>query len=436
MNVVIEEVSSVEKKISVTIPAERVKRELERAYRNLQGQVNMRGFRRGHVPRNLLEARFKTQVEGEVTSKLVSDTLESTIEENKIFVVSRPVVTPGPVGKGDFTYTATVETKPVVVATGYRGIEMKRPVFELDDAAIDRKLEQARRNAGTLEPLEEERALAKGDVAIVNYTLRIEGEVVEGPVESLQIEVADTDMLPGFADAIVGMNKGETRTFEIAGPEKAPKPELVGKNLQFEVTLNEVKRFTMPVMDDDFAKDQGHESLASWRQKESDELRAHLDESARDRMRDAAVDKLLEMYTIELPKGLVSQQVDGMVNERKKALRRQGMKDQADLLAEAGREEMVGEARRQLAASLILESIVEKENIEATADDINNRLAEVAKSSGQRIEAVKGYYIKNNLMDDLKIRIAHEKALDLVVSTASTTDEILPFSEHATDHQH
>lgn len=436
MNVVIEDVSSVEKKISVTIPAERVKRELEKAYRNLQGQVNMRGFRRGHVPRNLLEARFKTQIEGEVTSKLVSDTLESTIEEQGLFVVSRPVVTPGPVGKGDFTYTATVETKPVVVATGYRGLALNRPVFELDAAAIDRKLEQARRSAGTLDPLEEERALAKGDVAIVDYTLRIDGEVVEGPVESLQIEVADTDMLPGFADAIVGMNKGETRTFEIAGPEKAPKPELVGKNLQFEVTLNEVKRFTMPTLDDDFAKDQGHESLEAWRQKESDELRAHLDESARDRMRDSAVDKLLEMHTIELPRGLVSQQVDGMVNERKKALRRQGAKDQADVIAEAGRDGMVEEARRQLAASLILESIVNQESIEASSDDINNRLAEVAKASNQRVEAVKGYYMKNNLMEELKVRIAHEKALDLVLTNAVLTDESLPFDAHATDHQH
>jgi trigger factor len=437
MKVSIETISPVTRKIQVNIPRDRVARELDRAYQNLQRGVNMRGFRPGHVPRSVLEARFRSQIEGEVTTKLISDTLESTIEQNKLFVVSQPVIEPGRLTpKEDFEYTATIEIKPEVQAKDYAGLELTREKYADDEGAIERQLNTMREQKANLEVVEEERPLQEGDIARIDYTMKVDGRSMDkGQPRNVHVSVTPGSFLPGFSDQLIGMKPGETRTFDLTVPADFQQPTLAGKTLTLTVTLNDIKRRVVPELDDEFARDLEFDDLEALREHVRKDLREHLDASSDIKVRRDAAQKLIEANPIELPQGLVNQQIELLAQEQRRQMGRQAPKGRIEL-TDALRAQFSEEAGFRLKASLILESIAKQEGLEVSEEDVDTRLAEIAEETGQRVEAVRGLYMKNNAIEDLKSKILEEKALEFVMEKANVTDMEKPFAEHAHDHEH
>jgi len=438
MKVTLETVSPVTRKLLVSVPQERVARELDRAYKNLAKEVNMRGFRPGHVPRNVLEARFGSQVEGEVRTKLISDSLESCIEQNSLFVVSQPVIEPGRLtSKSDFEYTATIEIKPEVEAKDYAGLTLNRETYEVDEAQVEKQIQNLRDQKATLEVVEEERPLRDGDVARIDYTLSIDGRLMDnkGQPRNAHVNVQAGSFLPGFSEKIEGMLKGETRSFELELPTDFAQAPLAGKTAGLSVTLLDIKTRTIPELDDEFAKDLEFEGLEALREKVRGDLRDHLEESSEVKIRREAAEVLIAATPMELPPGLVNQQVEMLVQEQRRQMGRNAPKGKIQL-SEEMQAQFTQEAGFRLRASLILESIAKQENIEVTDADINEQLAEIAQETNQRVEAVRGLYLKNNAMDDLRAKILEEKALKFVIEKANITAIEKPFSEHAHDHTH
>ena len=242
MNATIEEVNSVTRKLTITVPRERVANDLNRAYRNLQREVQMRGFRPGKVPVAVLEARFRSQIESEVTAKLVNDTLEKAIEENNFFVVSQPSVKPGKLSRKEaFEYEATVEIRPEVVAQDYRGLSLTREKVNVDETMIGSELHNLQERRSDLVEVEEDRPLGEGDVARVDYTMEVDGKVLdnEGEPRSLHVPIkaGEQSFLPGFVENVIGMTKGETRSFELdLGGDSSTKKLFAGKTAKMTVT--------------------------------------------------------------------------------------------------------------------------------------------------------------------------------------------------------
>lgn len=437
MKVTIETVSPVTRKIQISIPRERVASELARAYGNLQRGIKMRGFRPGHVPRSVLEARFGNQIEGEVTTKLISDTLENTIEQNSLFVVSQPVIEPGRLTpQADFEYVATVEIKPEVNAAGYTGLNLTREKYELDESAVERQLNSLREQKSNLVVVEEARPLQEGDIARIDYTMAVDGRPLDkGQPRNVHVQVTPGSFLPGFAEQIIGMNAGESRSFELDVPADYSQPGLAGKHLKLNVTLNDIKRREMPELDDEFAKDLEFDTLEALKESIRKDLREHLENSSDLKVRREAAEQLIASNPIELPQGLVNQQIELLAQEQRRQMGRQAPRGRIEL-TEAMRAEFKQDAEFRLKASLILESIARQESLAVTDEDVNERLEEIARESGQRVEAVRGLYMKNNAIEDLKSKILEEKALEFVMEKANVTDVEKPFSEHAHDHEH
>lgn len=430
MNVTVETVNPVTRKLSITIPGEKVKRELDTAYRNLQKEVRLHGFRPGHVPRNVLEARFRGHVENEVGGRLISDSLQEAIESNNLTVVSQPTVEPGRLVAGtDFAYVATVEIKPELVAQGYTGVKLTREKYPSDDTEVDARLAQLQESKSQLVVVEEERALAEGDFARINYSASIDGRPLEKNMpKNVHVAIQQGSFLPGFSDAVVGMNKEETREFDLTLPEDFAQKPLAGKTLHFVVTLNDIKRKDTPALDDEFAKDNDAETLDALKERIRTEIKDNLDQISEIKLHRDAARQLIEANPVELPQGLIDQQIDLLAQEQR---RQAGMKPTKGKLnlSDAERQALAVEAGFRLRASLILESIARAENLSVTEADLQQRLQDIADETGQRVEAVKGLYMKNNALDDLRSKLLEEKALEFVIEKAEISDEDRPLTD-------
>ena len=430
MNVTVETVNSVTRKLSISIPGDKVKRELDTAYLNLQKEVRMHGFRPGHVPRAVLEARFKGHVENEVAGRLISDSLEQALESNALTVVSQPTVDPGRLVSGkNFDYVATVEVKPELMAQGYTGLKLSREKYPTDDAEVETRLNQMREAKSQLVVVEEERALAEGDFARINYSATLDGRLLEkGMPKNVHVAIQAGSFLPGFSDAVVGMTKEETREFDLSLPEDFAQKPLAGKTLHFVVTLNDIKRKDIPALDDEFAKDNDAETLEALTERIRTEMKDQLDQISEIKVHRDAAKLLIEANPVELPQGLINQQIDLLAQEQR---RQAGMKPTKGKinLSDAEREALTVEAGFRLRASLILESIARQENLSVTDADLQQRLQDIADETGQRVEAVKGLYMKNNALDDLKSKLLEEKALEFVIEKAEISDEERPLTD-------
>lgn len=416
MKVTIDTENSVTRKIKVTVPQERVTRELDRAYKNLQRDVKMRGFRPGHVPRSLLQARFGGQVENEVRTRLISETLENIIEENNLFVVSQPTITPGTVASNtDFEYEANVEIKPELDATGYTGLSLTRESVDVAEDQVTAQIQRMREQRAELQVVEEERALAEGDVARVEYTMSVDGKVLDkGQPRNVHLNIQSGVFMPGFAEAVTGMNRGESREVTLSLPLDYPQKPLAGKTVTLNVTLHDIKKRVLPELDDEFARDLQADSLDALREKIRSDIAAQVGQVAEVKTRRQAAAQLIERNPVELPKGLINQQIEMLAREQQRLAGRQPTRGPINLTEEM-RAELAQEAEFRLKASLILESIAQKENISVEDSDVNAELAEIARQTGQRVEAVRGLYMKNNAMEDLRNKILEEKALKFVM---------------------
>jgi len=435
MKVTVESVDSVTRKIMVSIPQTKVKKELDRAYRNLQRDVRMHGFRPGKVPRMVLEARFRTQIEGEVRTKLISDSLESTIEEQKFFVVSQPSIEPGRLASSEnFDYTATVEIKPEVDAKNFLGLEVQREKFIFDETMVEKELKTVQQQKAELIEVQEERALAVDDIARIEYVMKVDDS---DPLEaqSVHLHIGDDSFIPGFAEKIVGMNKGEIRVVGLDLPVDHEQKALAGRHVELTVTLHDIKKRVTPELDDEFAKDLEFDDLDALRASIRENIEKQLRDSSDAKIRREVAEMLIARNEIHLPLGLVNQQVELLAEEQRRSMGRQAPQGKLNLTDEQ-RTELVNEAEFRIRSSLILESIAQQENLEVTSEHVDRRLEEIARESHQRVEAVKGYYMKNNAMDDLKAKVLEEMALEHVIGKAVVIEVELPFDDDAHDHTH
>lgn len=431
MNVTVENVNAVIRKLTITVPASTVKRELDTAYRNLQGRTNLKGFRPGKVPRSVLEGYYGQQVAHEVTGRLISDTLEQAIMENNFQVVSQPAVEPQSAlsASKDLVYFATVEVKPEVTAHDYMGIPAVREIYPLDETEVERRLLALQEQKSILVVVEEARALQLGDYARVEYSAWSDGRALEKNMpRTTHVLIEPGSFLPGFDEKVVGMEKGETREFDLTLPEGFQQQPLAGKTIALKVILHDIKRREMPALDDEFAKDNGAESLEGLREGFRTSLKDELAQIAEIKLHRHVASQLIELHNVELPQGLIDQQIDLLAQEQR---RQQGLKPAKGklTLTEAQRQELGKEAAFRLRTSLILESVATVENLEISDDELNARLEEIAEESHQKVEAVRGLYIKNNALDDLKSKLREEKALQLVIEKAAVTEEQRPLSD-------
>ena len=421
MNVKIEDISSVKKKLSFEVPEQTVTEQIGKAYQKIGKTVKVKGFRPGKVPQAMLEKYYGAQMEEQVLTKLINDTYFKALVEHKIAALSDPeIVENSPLEKGKpFAFEALVEVCPEVVAKDYAGLTLKKEKALFDEKVIEERIEELRTSRAELQPSAAE-AAAEGDFAVIDYEGFVNGTPFQGgKAEGHQLELGSGSFIPGFEDQVVGMKPGEAKEVSVTFPENYGNKDLAGQPAIFKVVLHELKTKVAPALDDEFAKGFGLESV--------DELKETLREGYRKQeisridgdVRERLVSELIRRNPIEVPESMVKSQLEYMFGNIKQRLQSQGMTMEMLDMNEASFGQTYREkAVQQVQGSLILGAVARQEKIAVEPAEIDGKLAEIAGMANAPLDAVKKYYAADENRRGLMAKIVEEKAVRLLLERA------------------
>ncbi|HEX7533764.1 MAG TPA: trigger factor, partial [Syntrophales bacterium] len=329
IDVRVEDVSPIKKKLLFDISWLEVKKELDTVYKDVAKKAKIKGFRPGKVPRDILESLYKEHAEEEAMSNLVNRYYWEALKENKINAVTQPDIDQkGIEADKNFTFTAVVEIEPVIDPTGYIGLELKKERHEVKDSDVDARLEEIRDMFSTMEEVEADRGVSQGDFVVIDFEGFVQGKPVkEMKAENYLLEVGSKRFVPGFEEQLIGMKKNKTEQIAIKLADDYHAKNLAGEEVAFSVTLKNIKEKKLPEIDDKFIKNfEKYESLDDLRT----DIRKTLEEENIGRENSAfkslIIEKVLECNQFEVPQAFVNRQVAHMIDDMQKRLAMRGMK--------------------------------------------------------------------------------------------------------------
>ena len=422
MQVTVNEVGVLTKKLKIVLPEEEVTKELDAGFRKIKNEARVKGFRRGKVPRHILEQTYGHQVRAEVAEKLVQATYFDAVEKEKLDVVAHPEIkTPVFEEDGSFSYEAEVDTRPQFKLQDYKGMDIEKEKITVTDAEIDSAIDGLRREVAPLRSVED-RAVQERDIVIADFDGFHEGEQlkqVHG--ENVNVDVGTGRHGQEFENKLIGMQKGEEASVEVDFDADSPNPLLAGKKIEFKVRINDIKERVLPELDDEFARDVGEDfdSLSALRQHIKEKILAEKEQALEGDISDRIMQKLLEANQFEVPSRLVQHEINEYIKQTEETLQRGGLSLEAAGINRAETEERYREtAVKRVRGDFILKKIAEQEEIKVLDEDLNNGFARIAKQYNMTVSEVKGYFKNRDDMLPFMNELLNEKILKFLRNEA------------------
>ncbi|MFZ5470142.1 MAG: trigger factor [Myxococcota bacterium] len=424
MKVRVEELSPIERKLSIEVEPASVAKELDRAYSALSRQVKIAGFRPGKVPRRILEQRFKEQVEDDVIHRVVERAYLEAIREHQVEAVGSPQVSGARLElEKPFAFEARVEVRPKVEAKDYKGLTLTSRDVSVKDAEVEERIEQMRKSLSRLEPVAGRDITSLGDFAVVDYQATLEGkDFPGGKAEGVTMEVTPGELVESNVAALAGVRVGGSKEIDYAFPPDYRVEELRGKTARFHFTVKELKKKVEPALDDELAQNVGAgvETLDELRAKVKSDLKRSLEHKAKNDARDELFQKLIEKNPFEVPKAMVEQATDLMLEGALRAIARGGIDPRRlGLDLERLREEVRPKAEREVKGALLAESVADKEGISATDEDFEKKLEALSQEGNQALSTVRKHFKDPDQKRSLLSRIREEKTIEFLEGQAT-----------------
>ena len=415
-----------EVKLEITVEAEKFDNAMKKVYFQNAKYFNIPGFRKGKAPMNIVEKYYGAQIFYEdAFNEVATEAYDEALEANKIDAVSRPVVDIKQMEKGkDVIFTAVVQTKPEVELGKYKGIEIPKVEYKVEEKDIEHELGHMQEHNSRLITVDD-RALENGDIATIDFEGFVDGVAFDGgKAEGHELEIGSGSFIPGFEDQLVGMKIDEEREIKVTFPKEYFSKDLAGKEAMFKVKLHEIKRKELPELDDEFAKDVSEfDTLAELKASIKEKIEKNNEQRQKYETEDLAIKAVCEDVKVDIPSGMVEFEVENMMKDFEQRLSYQGLNlDQYLKMIGKTEEEMKKEYEPQaieaIKSRLVLEAIIKAEKIEASEDEIKAKMEEMAKNYGKKVEEISE---NENLKKYLKEGIESEKALEFIVSNAKFT---------------
>jgi trigger factor len=424
MQVSLESTSSLGRKMTIEVPAERIDPEVEKRLKSMSQRVKLAGFRPGKVPFRIVKQRFGEQVLHEVTDEVLRASFQEAVTQKDLRPAGGPRIEPDVFGEGrGLKYTATFEVYPEFELANVEDMEIKRPQVEITEADVERTLESLRDQHKTWDTVE--RAAQKGDQVTIDFKGYIDGApFAGGDGEDLALEIGSGRMLTGFEDQLIGAAPGQTRRVQVTFPAEHHNKELAGKAAEFEVTVKRVAAPKLPLVDDEFAKSLGveDESVDGLRKAVRANVERERDQRIRGRVKARVMDGLLQRYELELPEVLIKQEIE---RARHQMAERTGETDEGRFPDELFAEE----ARRRVKLGLIVGELVRRNGLKPDADKVQSNLQALA-SSYQDPQQVLSYYRRNRAaMANIEAMVLEDQVVDWVEARCKTVPEAMTFDE-------
>lgn len=428
LNIQVEELSPVVKRVQVGVPAERVHLVTEEVYLRLARTVRLKGYRQGHVPRRVLEKHFAAQVREDVAREVVRKTFNEALDNAHIHPVGQPAVEPGELKSGeDFTYSARVEVRPTVTIGEWKGLSVSVPSAKVEESAVDGRLEQLREGMTELVPVEDRDVAEMGDAADISYEVEFVG-TGRAPQKRDQalVRIEAGLFVEGHGEKLAGMKIGETRSFSETLPnEEDTVEELRGKEAKLVVTLKTIKRREMPALDDEFAKDvAGVDTLDALKAKVRKEIEDETNANQAQVKRQKLLEALIEKNPIEVPPAMVDATAEQLSIELVTSFMRRGMPiPKPEQMVQQFKHEMLGRATFDVKSVFLLEAIAKAEEITVSAEDLNARIETLAAEEGVPVAKIKARYPNPQALSGLAAHIRNDRAYDKLAAAANVTEE-------------
>jgi len=435
MNVTIEDLSSIKKKLNIEVAADVVAGEIEKAYKKIGKTANIKGFRKGKVPRAILEQHYGPRVEYEVVGALVNNSLYKALVEHKVEPVSQPeIVDSGNVAKGQpFSYQAEVEVRPEVVAKDYAGLELEKEKLVFKQESVERQLEQMADSRVQLEVTKRKKA-REGDTVIIDFEGFIDDTpFANGKAEDYELELGSNSFIPGFEAQLVGLKRDEQKDVAVTFPENYNAKELAGKDAVFKVTLKEIKEKIEPKIDDDFAKEFGAENIADLKEKIKDNILQQEEGRIKSQLQEKLMNALVENNQFEVPEGMVQNQLLHLKDNFSQRLKAQGMSlEMLGMNEENFAKTYRDMAVQQVKGELLLDAISSQEEIGVEESEIDDKIKSIAVEANTPLENVQKYFANEQAREGLKGQLLHDKVVEYLLAQAKIS-EVEPKQEETTE---
>lgn len=412
-----------EVKLSFKIEAEKFEGAIKNVYAKNAKYFAIPGFRKGKAPFNIVEKKYGDEMFYEdAFNDLVPAIYEQAIKDKKIEAVSQPKIDIQKMKKGEeLEFTATVQTKPEVKLGKYKGIELKKIEYNVSDEDVNHEIGHMQEKNARVSTVED-RAVKDKDIATIDFEGFVNGKAFEGgKAEGHELEIGSKTFIPGFEEQIIGMKKDEEKDINVKFPEDYYSKELAGKDATFKVKLHEIKEKKLPELDDEFAKDVSEfNTLEELKGSIKDKKQKENDQKAKRELEDSAIETVCENTPIDIPSGMIDGEVANMISEMEQQLTYQGITlDQYLQIVKKTKKEIEDsykpQAEKNVKARLVLEAIIKAEKLEASNEEVEEKLKEMAKNYGRKIEELeKNEHLKQYIAETIKT----EKAIDLIVENA------------------
>jgi trigger factor len=425
MKVTVEELSPSKRTLHVEVPADRVAAQVESTFRTWGQTLQLPGFRRGKVPREVIQRRFHEAIREEVLRDLIPESYQQAVEESALSPVGQPAVEDIHFTEGEpLTYRAVVEVKPSVTVADYRGIALEREKVEVTDPEVDKALEYLQEDASEYVPMEGWPALRE-DLVILDHEGTIQGRPFKGGSgKNVTVALGHEGYLPGFTEQLSGMKKGEEKRFSLAFPADYPRKELAGRTAEFQVTVKEVKKRRLPDLNDEFAKSVGDvDTLAALREKVKEQLLQRKQRAQESELRRALMEKLVAQHPVEVPEAMAERETAAVLEEflmtmRATGGRIEGLPDSPDALRARAAE--IG--RRRVQESLLLEAVARQEGLTAAPEEVEAEVRNLAAATRQEPGAADRILADPVRRAAMTGRILERKALDFLMQQATISE--------------
>lgn len=425
MSVQVEKLEKNMAKLTIEVPAAEFEAAIQEAYLKNKKRISLPGFRKGKVPRMMIEKMYG---EGffyeDAANAVIPKAYEKAAMESEIEIVSRPEINVEQIGKGkDFIFTATVAVKPEVTLGQYKGLEYDEKPVEVTDEDLEQELKKVQeQNARTITV--EDRAIANGDIAVIDFTGSVDGEEFEGGKgEDYELVIGSHSFIDTFEDQLIGKNTGDEVEVNVTFPEDYQVADLAGKPALFKVVIKAIKTKEIPELDDEFASDvSDFDTLDEYKEDLKKTILEKKEKTAKTAKENALVDKVIENAQMDIPEPMIELEVRQMADEFAQRMQMQGLSMEqymqyTGLTSEKLLEEMKPNAEKKIKTRLVLEAVVDAEKIEVSAEELEaeyKKLADMYQMEVDKVKEIMGTAGEENMKKD----IAVQKAVDVIADSA------------------
>ena len=422
MSVQVENLEKNMAKLTIEVSEDKLEEALQKAYLKQKNKISLPGFRKGKVPRNMIEKMYGPEIFFEdAANMLIQENYGAAVDESGADIVSRPSIDVTQIEKGKpFIFTAEVAVRPEVKLGKYMGVTVTKIDTTVTDEEVDEAVEKERNNNARTITVED-RAIESGDTAVIDFEGFVDGVPFEGGKgENHSLEIGSHSFIDTFEDQLIGKNTGDEVEVNVTFPEEYHAADLAGKPAMFKVKIHEIKAKELPELDDEFAQDVSEfDTLAEYKENLKKNIAERKEAEARRTKEDEAIRKIVEKSSMEIPDAMIDTQVETMIEEFAQRIAQQGLSFEqymqfSGMTMDKMKDQVRPEAISRIESSLVLEQIAKDENIEVSDADVDAEIDKMASMYGMEADKIKEY-MGDAEKESMKKDLAIQKAVDLIM---------------------